>query len=208
LGPLPALHEVQDRWSFLNPSLTNAVTGNPGELQFAGNQGGAGVSCNCRTPVQTWWKNYGPRFGLSYSVTPTTVLRGGYALVYSIGGGGVGGRGGAGTGTGQTGFNVTATAPAESTTGITAGPSYYLNNGTSFTNAGIANTAFGGSGLVLPTPTTPSAATQTLNTGNYVNGAGAFVTASTTSYADLYLTGRAPEFGMYNAGSSRLSATA
>jgi hypothetical protein len=195
----PPFHEVQDRWSFLNPNLTNGITGNPGELQFAGNHGGAGVSCNCRTPVQTWWKNYGPRFGLAYSVTPTTVLRAGYALVYSIGGG-VGGRGGAGTGTGQAGFNVTATAPSDTTTGINAGPSYFLNNSSTFTTAGVANTAFGGPGYVLPTPTTPSASTQTLNTGNYVNSAGAFVTASTTAYADPYLSGRAPEFAMYNAG--------
>jgi hypothetical protein len=195
----PPFHEVQDRWSFLNPALTNSVTGNPGELQFAGNHGGSGVSCNCRTPVQTWWKNYGPRFGLSYAVTPTTVVRAGYALVYSIGGG-VGGRGGAGTGTGQTGFNVSATAPQESTTGLSAGPSYYLNNSSAFTAKGIANTAFGGTGFVLPTPTTPSAATQTLNTGNYVNSAGTFVTAGTTAYADPYLSGRAPEFGMYNVG--------
>ncbi len=43
-------HEVKDRWSFLNPNLTNAATGTPGELQFAGNYGGAGVSCNCAHP--------------------------------------------------------------------------------------------------------------------------------------------------------------
>lgn len=76
----------------------------------------------CRTPVQTWWKNYGPRVGLAYAVTPNTVVRAGYALAYSIGGG-VGGRAGAGTGTGSLGFNVSATTPAEQTSGVTAGPS-------------------------------------------------------------------------------------
>ena len=110
----PPFHEVQDRWSFLNPNLVNPVTGNMGLLQFAGNHGGAGVSCGCRTPVNTWFKNYGPRLGLAYAVSPTTVVRAGYALVYSIGGG-VGGRGGAGTGTGQTGFNTTAATPTEIT---------------------------------------------------------------------------------------------
>ncbi|HEY4355643.1 MAG TPA: carboxypeptidase regulatory-like domain-containing protein [Acidobacteriaceae bacterium] len=195
----PPYHEVLDRWSFLNPSLTNAITGNPGELQFAGNIGGAGVSCNCRTPVHTYMKNFGPRLGIAYSVTPTTVLRGGYGIVYSIGGG-VGGRGGAGNGTGATGFNVSATAPAELTTTAAAGPSYYLNNSAAFTTAGIANTKFGGANFVLPTPTTPTAATQTLNTGNYVNGAGAFVTAAGVAYADPYLSGRAPEFELYNVG--------
>ena len=196
---LPPFHEVQDRWSFLNPNLTNAVTGNPGELQFAGNWGGAGVSCGCRTPVQTYWKNFGPRASVAYAVRPTTVLRAGYALMYSVGGG-VGGRTGAGNGTGQTGFNVAATTPAEITTGAGAGPSYYLNNSAYFTSKGLANNAYGGPGFVLPTPTGPTAAAQTLNTGNYINSAGQFVTAGAVSYADPYLSGRAPEFDMYNVG--------
>jgi hypothetical protein len=195
----PPFHEAQDRWSFLNPSLTNAVTGNSGELQFAGDHGGPGVSCGCRTPVQTWFKNFGPRISLAYSATPTMVIRAGYALVYSIGGG-VGGRGGAGTGTGATGFNVSANSPAEITSGIGAGPSYYLNNSANFATDGLGNTAYGGPGYVLPTPTTPSAATQTLETGNYVNSAGTFVTPGAVSFADPYLSGRAPEFGMYNVG--------
>src|ERR1700761_1995603 len=73
----PPFHEVQDRWSFLNPNLTNAITGTPGELQFAGNRG-AGLSCQCRTPVNTYWKNFEPRVGFAYAVDTKTVLRGGY----------------------------------------------------------------------------------------------------------------------------------
>lgn len=195
----PPFHEVQDRWSFLNPNLTNAVTGSKGALQFAGNHGGTGVSCGCRTPVQSWYKNFGPRLSLAYSIRPTLVFRAGYALVYSIGGG-VGGRGGAGNGTGATGFNVSANSPTETTQGLGAGPSYYLNNSTQFTSAGLANTGYGGPGFVLPTPTTPSADTQTLETGNYINSAGKFVTPGGVAYADPYLGGRAPEFSMYNAG--------
>ena len=41
----------KDRWTFLNPTMTNPLTGTPGILQFAGNYGGAGVSCGCTTPV-------------------------------------------------------------------------------------------------------------------------------------------------------------
>lgn len=195
----PPFHEVQDRWSFLNPDLTNAATGNKGALQFAGNYGGSGVSCGCRTPVQTWYKNFGPRIGLAYSVTPTTVIRAGYGLVYSLGGG-VGGRAGAANGTGQTGFNVTANSPAEQTNGAASGPSYYLNNSAYFASAGLANTNFGGSNYTLPTASAPSAASQTLNTGNYLTSGGAFVTPGTVSYADPYLSGRAPEFSLFNAG--------
>ena len=195
----PPFHEVLNRWSFLNPNLTNAVTGNKGELQFAGNYGGPGVSCGCTTPVSTYMKNFGPRIGFSYSVTPRTVIRGGYGLIYSLGGG-VGGRQGAGNGTGQTGFNVNATTPAEQTSGINAGPSYYLNNSTYFQNIGLANTAYGGPGYVLPTPPPITAASQTLQTGNYINSSGSFVTASSVSYADPYLSGRAPEFSLFNFG--------
>ncbi len=196
---LPPFHEVLDRWSFLNPSLTNAATGNKGELQFAGDHGGPGVSCGCRTPVQTYWKNFGPRIGFSYEVTPKTVIRGGYGLIYSIGGG-VGGRAGAGNGTGATGFNVNATTAAETTQGGNAGPSYYLNNSAYFQNIGLANTAYGGPGFTLPTPPPITAASQTLNTGNYINSSGAFVTASGVAYADPYLSGRAPEFSLFNFG--------
>lgn len=192
----PPFHEVEDRWSFLNPNLINAATGNKGALQFAGNRG-AGVSCQCQTPVQSWFKNFGPRIGLAYSATPNTVLRAGYALVYSIGGG-VGGRAGAGNGTGSLGFNTTATTPTEQTTGANAGPSFYLNNSAAFTGLGSAN--FGGPGFTLPGVPTISAASQILNTGNYETAAGKYATAATIAYADPRLSGRAPEFDFFNAG--------
>ncbi len=194
----PPFHEVEDRWSFLNPNITNAATGNMGALQFAGHRG-AGVSCQCRTPVHTWMKNFGPRIGLAYSVTPTTVIRAGYALVYSIGGG-VGGRAGAGAGTGSLGFNTTATTPTEQTTGAGAGPSYYLNNSAGFSGAGLANTNYGGPGYTLPTIPTIGPASQTLNTGNYETATGKYASASTIAYADPYRSSRAPEFDFFNVG--------
>jgi Carboxypeptidase regulatory-like domain/TonB dependent receptor len=190
---LPPYHEVKNRWTFLNPSMTNAATGTPGELEFAGNYGGPGVSCGCQTPVQTYWKNWGPRIGLAYTVNPNMVIRAGFGEVFSQAGG-VGGRGGAFAGTGQTGFNVTATGPAEVTTGLTAGPSFYLNSG---------NSSLFGPGYVYPTAPAPGPASQILNTGNYLNSAGKFVTASGVSFADPYISGRAPEFNFYNAGVER-----
>jgi hypothetical protein len=198
----PPFHEVKDRWTFLNPNLTNAATGTPGELQFAGNYGGAGVSCGCRTPVQGYFSNWGPRIGLAYAVDDKTVFRGGVARVFSQAGG-VGGRGGNAGGTGQLGFNVTATAAPEATTGAAAGPSFYLNNGSYFTSKGLANTDFLGKGYQYPANPTPSAASQILNTGNYLNSAGALATASGVSFADPYLSGRAPEFTFWNFGLER-----
>ncbi len=194
----PPFHEVEDRWSFLNPNLTNGLTGNAGELQFAGHRG-AGVSCQCTTPVTSWKKNFGPRIGLAYAITPRTVLRAGYALAYSIGGG-VGGRAGAGVGTGTLGFNTTATSPTEQTTGAGAGPSYYLNNSPGFTGAGLGNTNYGGPGYTLPAFPTISAASQTLNTGNYETASGSYAAPAAVSYADPYLSSRAPEIDFFNAG--------
>ena len=136
---LPPFHEVKDRWTFLNPKLINPLTNTPGMLQFAGNYGGPGVSCGCRTPVSTYLKNFGPRLGFAWEITPKTVLRSGFAVVYSQAGG-VGGRGGNATGTGQTGFNMSATGPTEAGSGIGAAPSYWLNNSTTFGTLGLSNT--------------------------------------------------------------------
>ena len=157
---LPPYHEVQDRWSFFNPTAINPLTGTAGQLEFAGNRG-ADISCQCRTPVHTYWKNWGPRLGFSYSVNDKTVVRGGYALAYSRAGG-VGGRAGDSTGTGQAGFTANLILPSAVSKGVNAGPSFYLNNSAAFQNAGLANTTFGGPGFVLPAPVAPSAAVSTM----------------------------------------------
>ncbi|HMF53509.1 MAG TPA: carboxypeptidase-like regulatory domain-containing protein, partial [Edaphobacter sp.] len=195
---LPPYHEVKDRWSFMNPNITNPVTGTLGAIQFAGNYGGAGASCNCRTPVQTYWKNWGPRVGVTFAADDKTVFRAGIGRVFSQGGG-VGGRGGAFGGTGQLGFNTTATGPSESISGPGAGPSVYLNNSSYFQSIGMANTSLFGPGYAYPSPPTPGPATQALNTGNYLNN-GKVVNASTVSFADPYFSSRAPDFMFYNVG--------
>ncbi|HEV2486471.1 MAG TPA: carboxypeptidase-like regulatory domain-containing protein [Terracidiphilus sp.] len=198
---LPPFHEVKDRWTFLNPNLTNPLTGTQGLLQFAGNHGGYPVSCNCRTPVQTYWKNFGPRLGFAWSLNPKTVIRSGFAVVYSQAGG-VGGRGGNATGTGQTGFNMSATGPTEVGSGASAGPSYWLNNSAAFTTLGLANTGIFGAGYTYPSAPTPGVAAQQLNTGFYLSG-GKMVSASSVSYADPYFSGRAPEIILWNFGIER-----
>jgi hypothetical protein len=193
---LPPYTESKDRWSFLNPSLTNTITGNSGMVQFAGYNNSA--SCNCRTPVHTWWKNYGPRLGLAYQVNNKTVVHAGFGIFYSHGGG-VGGRSGAATGAGQLGYTASASISESVTT-----PAFWLNNGTAWDNAGLSNTAFGGTGYTLPSPTGATAAGQQLDTGNYVNSAGTYVAgAGTVTYADPYISGRAPTFNFFNVGIQR-----
>jgi hypothetical protein len=191
---IPPYTESQDRWSFLNPNLTNAITGNAGELQFAGNRG-AGLSCQCRTPVQTYWKNFEPRVGFAYAVDAKTTFRGGYSLTYSHGGA-TGGASGAATGTGQTGFSTPI-----SFTDSTAGPAFYLNNNPGFSNQ---NANYGGANYVLPGTSPISTASQTLGTGFYVTGAGASGGNGTgINYADPYIGSRAPQFSFFNFGMQR-----
>jgi hypothetical protein len=197
---LPPFHEVKNHWTFLNPTLTNPLTNTPGLLQFAGSYGGAGVSCGCKTPVQTYWKNWGPRIGLAYQLNSKTVVRAGYAQVFSQGGG-VGGRGGAYNGTGQTGFNISAIGPTETGIGEAAGPAYWLN-GTSAYLGASANTSLFGPTFSYPAAPAPNVAAQELNTGNYLNGT-SFVSASSVSYADPHFSGRAPELELFNFGIER-----
>jgi hypothetical protein len=196
---IPTYHEVQDRWSFLAPYVTNPATGNAGALMFAGSNGGSGISIGRHTPVNTYWKNWGPRLGFAYSLNDKTVIRGGFGTLYSHAGG-TGGAGGAAVGTGQNGFNTPISFAANGA-GPGAAPTFYLNNNPGFSKQ---NTIFGGPTEVLPTPTGPTAAAQTLNVGNYVNSSGAFVTAAAApGYPDPYLAGRAPEFNFYNLGIQR-----
>jgi hypothetical protein len=199
---LPPYHEVLDRWSYLNPTAINSLTGTPGQLEFVGNRG-ADISCQCRTPVHTYFKNFGPRIGFAYSVNDKTVIRGGYALAYSRAGG-VGGRGAVDAeGTGQTGFTANLILPAAVSSGVGSGPSFYLNTSPAFTAAGLANTNFGGPGFVLPPTVSPSAAALTNGIGNYVSN-GKYVTpGGAPGYADPYLSGRAPEFSFFNIGFQR-----
>jgi hypothetical protein len=200
---LQPYHELKNHYTFLNPTAINTITGTPGAMEFAGN-GDPSVYCNCKTPVKTDWKNFGPRIGFAYSLDSKTVIRGGFAIVYSFGGGTGGGRsaGGGGLGAGQSlGFSTSAnlTTP-EVTSGPTAGPAYWLNPSTAYLGA-AANRALG-----YTYPATPTAATLasevTLNTGNYVSG-GKVVAPGSQAYEDPINSGVPPEFTLYNLGFER-----
>src|SRR5260370_6518214 len=89
----PPLRQVHDNMSFVNPSIINPVTGTPGALQFTGT---GPNTCNCRTPVNDYYKNVGPRLGLAYQIDPKTVIRASYGVMYTHGNGVGGGNGTAG----------------------------------------------------------------------------------------------------------------
>jgi Carboxypeptidase regulatory-like domain len=108
--------EVADRFSFLDPNAPNpGAGGRPGALRFGGDYAPEAISCNCRTPVNTYYGAIGPRIGLAYSLNDKTVIRAAYGIMYTRRGA-VGGREGARDGTGTIGFN--ASAPLSSQDGI------------------------------------------------------------------------------------------
>jgi hypothetical protein len=172
--------ENHDRWSFFNPNIQNPLTGNMGALSYIGH--GAGT-CNCDSPVNTWYKNFGPRVGFAWQVDRHDVVRGSFGIQYSHNGGVGGSNGGNYNGTGQTGLTVSS-AFASSTQGEQ--PAFYLNP------------AFGNTSL--PAYNSTITPTSTVNTGNYVGGG----TASSLSYADPYLSGRAPYTESYTFGIQHL----
>jgi hypothetical protein len=201
----PTYNEVLDRFSYLNPNIANPVTGNNGALEFAGNNGGSSVSCNCNSPVNNYMKNWGPRVGFAYALTSKTDIRAAYSTVYSHAGG-TGGAGGAYAGPSQLGF-TSSPSYADSAAGASAGPAFYLNTSTDFTAMGLANNNFGGPGYTVPPIVAPGAISQTLNVGNYVNSSGAFVQAGgAPGFPDFYLADRAPEFNFWNFGIQRVLA--
>jgi hypothetical protein len=71
--------EMYNRYSFFNPTLTNPLTGNAGELEFAGF---GPDSCQCRTPVETHYGSFGPRLGFAYMLDQKTVLRASWGMFY------------------------------------------------------------------------------------------------------------------------------
>jgi Carboxypeptidase regulatory-like domain/TonB dependent receptor len=165
--------EVYDRWSFMNPNLPNpAVGGYPGAIQFAGS---GQNSCNCRTPIETYYGALGPRLGLAYSINDSTVLRASYGINYSRRGA-VGGRAGARNGTGMLGFSANASFPSPN--GFA--PSYNWNNG-------------------VPSYPAPPFFDPSLNAG-FVVGRG---TGGGVTYGDPEIGGRPPRYQNWNAGFQR-----
>ena len=165
--------EVYDRWSFMNPDLPNpAVGGYRGAVQFAGN---GQNSCNCRTPIETYYGGIGPRLGVAYSLNDATVLRASYGINYSRRGA-VGGRAGARNGTGTLGFSANASFPSPNT----FDPSYNWNNG-------------------VPAYPPPPFFDPTLNAG-FVTGRG---TGGSVTFGDADIGGRPPRYQNFNAGFQR-----
>jgi outer membrane receptor protein involved in Fe transport len=72
-------YEVANRIATFDPTLPNpGAGGRLGAIRFA--------TDDERTFADTDWRQWGPRFGLAYSLDSKTVFRGGYGIYYSAGG--------------------------------------------------------------------------------------------------------------------------
>ncbi|HXJ94379.1 MAG TPA: TonB-dependent receptor [Terriglobia bacterium] len=70
---------AHNQFSWMDPTIVNPAIGIKGALAFA--------TPYRRSPVMTDTKAFGPRIGLAYALNDKTVLRGGYGILYTAGGG-------------------------------------------------------------------------------------------------------------------------
>ena len=170
----PTYTEAHNVLSFFSPTLINPVTGAPGAIQYAGT---GTNTCNCKTNVNNYYKNLGPRLGFAYQSDAKTVWRGSYGVMYTHGNG-VGGSAISRTGTGTLGFS--------------AGPSFASNTSTFLSSA--------------PLPAFPAfIAAEGVASGNgygtgYTTTTGYTGSPSSIGYGDPYYGGRAPQYINYTLG--------
>jgi hypothetical protein len=164
----PSVTETHDAMSYFDPNLNNPVTGTKGGLQFTGT--GANT-CNCRTPVKNYYKNFGPRLGLAFQSDAKTVWRASYGVMFTHGGA----VGGSNTSLGTLGFSG----------GLSTAPNGSL----------LSTSPLTGSNGALPsfTPPTGAASGPGYGTG-FTTTTGFTGTPQGMGYADQYLGGRAPEY--------------
>ena len=177
----PSITEVHNAQGYFDPKLANPVTGINGALQFTGHEAG---TCNCSTPVNNYFKNFGPRIGLAYQLGTKTVIRSSYGVMFTHGNA----VGGLNTSLGTLGYSA---APSFSSNGslLSTIPLHGSNGAIpAYTPArGVASGPAYGTGY-----------TNTNNsTGNYTG------TPSPMQYNDPYYGGRAPEFINWTFGVQR-----
>ena len=189
----PSVREAHNLFTFLNPNGINSVTGNRGTLEFAGN-GDPSLYCNCSSPSSTSMKNFGPRLGFAWSVTPKTVVRGAYNVNVARGDWTSGSQSGSPS---TLGITPGASAPS----GISGAPAFYWDNSACATGNADA-VACGWTGTITP-PAAPVAGAS-LNT--YGTGETASLTNATAlgmTYFDPYRGSRTPQYENWNFGLQR-----
>jgi Carboxypeptidase regulatory-like domain/TonB-dependent Receptor Plug Domain len=173
----PTVTEVHNAESYYSPTLANPITGVNGALQFTGH--GAGT-CNCATPVNNYFKNFGPRVGLAFQLDPSTVIRASYGVMFTHG------------------DAIGGLASSIGTLGFSAAPSFSANGQLLSTMPLTgANGAIPGYTGALGVASGPQFGTGYTTTSGFTG------TPSSIGYVDPYYGGRAPEYLNWNFGIQR-----
>jgi hypothetical protein len=191
---MPPFRESENRFSFMNPNMTNPITGNNGALQFAGN---VTDGCNCATPMHTYYKDWGPRLGAAYALNDKTVIRSAYGIYYAHGGGTSGGSTTLPSSGMELGFSAAPNPPSPGD----SLPAFYLNN--SAYNSTLNTSSFGGAGYSVAAPPIYNAAYATYYSNAPGYGA-PYKISSTVAYLDPKYGGRTPTFEGWSFGVQRL----
>lgn len=222
---LQPYHEVKNRIAFINPKLTNPVTGNLGVIQFGGFGAGPNAAytpyiCQCRTPIKPYNKNFEPSLAFAYSPNRNMVVRGNFAVMTTHAGG-TGGHANATAGPGNN--SEYAYTQVWQGTASTSPPSFFLNPGITGSpqnslyapgQSGPGGT--GGQadyGSLPPWPAAGNVVNPLGTTGNYalgdntsqfqcanIDSSNTYCNPSTQNYVDTYYGGRGPQFVNYNFG--------
>ena len=174
----PTVTEVHNFASYFNPNLPNPVTGLDGALMFTGS--GAGT-CNCSTPVNNYYKNFGPRIGVAYQLDSKTVLRSAYGFMFTHG------------------DAVGGLASTIGTLGFAASPSFSATNDQT-TMPGLEA---GGTGAIPSYTAAAGVASGAAYGTGYTKTSGYTGTPSSFTYDDPYLGSRAPEYINWSFGIQR-----
>jgi len=212
-------HEAKNRFAYVEPDVTNPVTGNKGVIYYGGYGAGPNPAyspyvCQCSTPIHPYNKNFEPQVALAYSPNRTLAIRANFGVITTHAGG-TGGHGNATAGPGNNSeYAFTNVWQGASST---SPPAFFLNPGIQGspqnslyppgTPSGQADYAsipawIAASDIVNPLSTTGNYQLTAANINdcpisNQVNGG---CNPTTQNFVDLYYGGRGPQFVNYNLG--------
>jgi len=190
----PAINEVHNIFSWLNPTATNSVTGNKGTLAFAGGSTSDGYHAGVANPSPTDYGFISPRAGFAYALDSKTVIRSSYGLEFARGDWNSGSQSGSPS---TTGFAPSASAPA----GTINQPSFYWDN-TQCSSGNNDGVPCGWTGSVAA-PAPPAGGTSLAEFGTSETTALTNSGAQSPNYWDPHYGAKTPEYLNWTFGIER-----